>query len=409
MNVLVLNPGGNSLKAEVVSCDPAQETASDAESLKSVIVEGIGKEGKLSEYSGKSIAPSDPVKAPDYKTAAENIFDWLGSHLEHPSLSDYDLVGIRVVHGGSRFTAPVPITAEVEREIAELGKWAPLHNQRSVEILPAVRKRFPGVPIFAAFDTAFHRTIPDFAATYAIPYEISQKHEIRRYGFHGISHRYQMERYAHLIGRSPQALKLVTMHLESGCSVTAIARGQSVDNTMGLTPLEGLMMGTRSGNVDPALIPFLAKAEGIDVDEVMTILNKRSGLLGVSGESLDTRVLIKTYDSNERVRLAMEMFAYRVLKAIGAYLAALGGADAVIFAGGIAENTLLFRERVCAGLRWCGLEMDEEQNRKLVDIEGRLSTRSSRLKAYVITVEEGLQIAHECCQAAAASRSSQAA
>jgi acetate kinase len=407
MNVLVINPGGNSLKAEVVSCDPAEKSASDAHYLKSVIVEGIGNEGKLSEYNGKAIAHSEPIEAPDYETAATNIFEWLQSHL--PSASDYQLVGIRVVHGGPRFSGSVQITPEVEREIVEFEKWAPLHNQRSVEILPAIRDRFPGVPVFAVFDTAFHRTIPDFAATYAIPYELSQKHRIRRYGFHGISHRYLMKRYACVTGRTPQSLNLVTMHLESGCSVTAIAQGQSVDNTMGLTPLEGLMMGTRSGDVDPALIPFLAQAEGIELDEVMKILNKKSGLLGVSGVSLDTRVLVKQYDSNARVRLAMEMFAYRVLKAVGAYLCALGGADAVIFGGGIAENTMIFRERVCAGLRWCGLEMDEEQNRKLIDIEGRLSTASSRLQAWVIPVEEGLQIAHECCQAAAAARSSQAA
>jgi acetate kinase len=408
MNVFVINPGGNSLKAEVVSCESAEESASDAHYLKSVIVEGIGKEGRLSEYNGKAIARSEPIEAPDYNTAAASIFKWLESHLSRP-VSEYQLIGVRVVHGGARFTAPARITPEVERQIVEFEKWAPLHNKRSVEILPAIRKSFPGVPIFAVFDTAFHRTIPDAAATYAIPYELSQKHEILRYGFHGISHRYLMERYARLTGRTAQSLKLVTMHLESGCSVTAIGQGQSVDNTMGLTPLEGLMMGTRSGDVDPALIPFLAEAEGIEIDEVMNILNKKSGLLGVSGISLDTRVLIKQFDSNARVRLAMEMFAYRVLKAVGAYLCALGGADAVIFGGGIAENTMIFRERVCAGLRWCGLELDAEQNRKLIDIEGRLSTASSPLQAWVIPVEEGLQIAHECCQAAAAARSSQAA
>jgi acetate kinase len=409
MNVLVINPGGNSLKAEVVSCDPAEKSASDARYLKSVIVEGIGKEGKLSEYNGKAIAHSQPIEAPDYGTAAANIFRWLQSHRAHLSISDYHLVGVRVVHGGSRFSGPVEITPEVEREIVGFEKWAPLHNQRSVEILPAIRDRFRGVPIFAVFDTAFHRTIPDYAATYAVPYELSQKHQIRRYGFHGISHRYLMERYAHVTGRTPQSLNLITMHLESGCSVTAIEQGKSVDNTMGLTPLEGLMMGTRSGDVDPALIPFLAQAEGIDLDEIMKILNKESGLLGVSGISLDTRVLVEQYDSNPRVKLAMEMFAYRVLKAVGAYLCALDGADAVIFGGGIAENTIIFRERVCAGLRWCGLEMDAEQNRKLIDIEGRLSTASSRLQAWVIPVEEGLQIAHECCLAAAAAQSSQAA
>lgn len=225
MNVLVINPGGNSLKAEVVSCGSDEKSASDAHYLKSVIVEGIGKEGRLSEYNGKAIASSEPIEAPDYGAAASNVFQWLQSHLAWTSTSDYQLVGVRVVHGGPRFRDPVRITPEVEREIVEFEKWAPLHNQRSIEVLPAIRKSFPGVPMFAVFDTAFHRTIPDAAATYAIPYEFSRKHEIRRYGFHGISHRYLLKRYAHLTGRTPQSVKLVTMHLESGALSRRSRRG----------------------------------------------------------------------------------------------------------------------------------------------------------------------------------------
>lgn len=303
-----------------------------------------------------------------------------------------------MVHGGPRFTHPVLLTAEVEREITNLSKWAPLHNKRSVEILSPIRRLFHDVPFYAVFDTAFHCTIPPEAAIYAIPFELSKKYRIRRYGFHGISHRYLMERYAAIVKKSPDRLKVITTHLESGCSVTAIANGRSIDNTMGLTPLEGLMMGTRSGDVDPSLIAFLSQCERIAVDDVMTLLEKNSGLLGVSGKSLDTRVLMRDYDTNSRVRLAMEMFSYRVLKAIGAYLGALNGADAIIFGGGIAENTALVRQRVCDGLRWCGLEMDEEQNRTLIDVEGRLSTEKSPIQAYVILTEETLQIAHECSQ-----------
>jgi acetate kinase len=274
-----------------------------------------------------------------------------------------------------------------------------LHNMRSLEILPAIRRRFSRVPLYAVFDTAFHRTIPPHAGLYAIPVQLSHTHGIRRYGFHGISHRYQMERYAAIVKKAPRDLNLVTMHLESGCSVTAISHGRSVDNTMGLTPLEGLMMGTRSGDVDPSLAAFLAQAEQLELKEVMNILEKQSGLLGVSGKSLDTRVLMPDYYNDERVRLAMDMFAYRVLKAVGAFLAALGGAHAVIFGGGIAENTSFVRQRICEGLRWCGLQIDSDQNQLLIDIEGRLSAANSPIQAYVIPVEENLQIAWECSRA----------
>ena len=401
MNVLVLNPGSNSLKAELVRCQGGQKTASDGEKLISLMVEGIGREATLSRLRGKEAEHSESMAAQNYGEAASGLLRWLDQRREGglPGLDETGCVGVRVVHGGALFTGPSRITPEVEQQILELGKWAPLHNRSSVDILPAIRSRLPQVAIYGVFDTAFHRTIPDTAGLYAIPADLAAKHAIRRYGFHGISHRYMLERYASLAGRESARINAVTMHLESGCSVTAVAHGRSIDNTMGLTPLEGLMMGTRSGDVDPALIPFLVEREGLPLSKVMEVLNKRSGLLGVSGRSLDTRVLMKEYDTDARVKLAMEMFSYRVTKAVGASLAALGSAEAVIFGGGIAENTPLVRERVCAGLRWCGLEMDEEQNRRLIDIEGRLSTPDSRIQAYVIPVEEGLQIAHECCQA----------
>jgi acetate kinase len=403
MNILVFNPGGNSLKAEIVSCEPRQQHAFEGTMLISVIIEGIGKDPLLSKYHGRKVIESEPIAASDYGDAAKNLLHWLqGPHKEElPGLDEIDCVGIRVVHGGLRLTEPTQIDADVERQIQGLEKLAPLHNKSSIEILDPIRQRLKNVPIYGVFDTAFHRTIPDHAGLYAIPFELSAKHSIRRYGFHGISHRYMLERYAHVAGKPVAECNIVTMHLESGCSVTAIRGGKSVDNTMGLTPLEGLMMGTRSGDVDPALLPFLMREEHLQLDEVMTLLNKKSGLLGVSGESLDTRVLMKHYDTNPRVKLAMEMFSYRVLKAVGAYLAALGGADAVIFGGGIAENTTFFRTRVGEGLRWCGLEIDSDANQMLIDIEGRLSTQESPLHAWVIPVEEGLQIAHECCHAVA--------
>lgn len=403
MNILVFNPGSNSLKAGIVYCNTAARSASENTRLIEIIVEGIGKDPKLSVYQGKEIAHSEPIPAKDFEEAAASILNWFDSRAKVAELQwnlhQVGCVGIRVVHGGSYFTKPTEITSDVAETIQELAQWAPLHNQRSLEILPPLRRQFDNAPIYAVFDTAFHATIAPEAKLYPIPYELSMKHGIRRYGFHGISHRYLMDRYAVITNQTPDKLNLVTMHLESGCSVTAISMGRSVDNTMGLTPLEGLMMGTRSGDVDPSLVAFLAQKENLNLTEVMNILEKKSGLLGVSGKSLDTRVLMRDYDSDKRVRIAMEMFSYRVLKAVGAYLAILNGAQAVIFGGGIAENNQLVRQRVCDGLRWCGLDMDAAQNQKLIDIEGRLSTAHSPIQAYVIPTEEILQVAHECCQA----------
>lgn len=402
MNILVLNPGSNSLKAGIVCCGSDQANASEGKKLVELMVEGIGKEPKLTLYRGKKPISSEPISAGSFEEAGASILRWLDSRSAAEesqwNMDKVDCICVRVVHGGWWFTEPAEITAEVENKIRALSRWAPLHNQRSIEILSPLKRRFPKTRFYAAFDTAFHSRIPFKASLYAIPFELTQKYKIRRYGFHGISHRYLMERYAALVAKPPSELNLITMHLESGCSVTAIAHGQSVDNTMGLTPLEGLMMGTRSGDVDPSLIPFLMQEEERELVKVMEMLEKESGLLGVSGRSLDTRVLMRDYDINERVRIAMEMFSYRVLKAIGGYLAALGGAHAVIFGGGIAENTSLVRQRICDGLRWCGLEMDAEQNRTLIDMEGRLSTEHSPIQAYVIPVEETLQIAHECAK-----------
>jgi acetate kinase len=398
MNVLVMNPGGNSLKVEVVSCSPTQQFASQGKKLVSVILEGIGKEPTFSVLRGKETTHTEPMQAKDYGEAATSIFSWLEEkqHLAPPAI---ERIGVRVVHGGRRFAEATKITAEVERAIHDFERLARLHNKSSLELIEPIRRKFVDAPLYAVFDTAFHRTIPDVASLYAIPPGLAEKHGIRRFGFHGTSHRYMLERAAHLLGKQPQQVNLVTMHLESGCSVSAIAKGQSVDNTMGFTPLEGLMMGSRSGDVDPSLIPFLIREEHMEMDAVMTLLNKKSGLLGISGKSLDTRVLMKDYDQDPRVKLAMEMFSYRVVKAVGAYLCALGGADAIVFGGGISENTPLVRERVCSSLRWCGMEMDAEKNRTLIDVEGKLSTGSSPLQALVVLTEEGLQIAHECSQA----------
>jgi acetate kinase len=401
LNILVLNPGGNSLKVEIVVCEPIQSHAYEGEKLASVSVEGIGKDPRFLIYEGKHVAHAEPIDASDYGQALDNIIPRLeGQSAEAMSaLKTLDCVGLRVVHGGPKLREPTKITASVEQEIVDLEKLSPLHNKSSVELLIPARRHFAPAPIYGVFDTAFHQTIPAHASTYAIPLDLAQKHRIRRYGFHGISHRYLLERYAHLAGKAVQECSIATMHLESGCSVTAIRNGKSIDNTMGLTPLEGLMMGTRSGDVDPSIASLLVREEGMSLDEVMIMLNKKSGLMGVSQLSLDTRVLMQHYNTNPQVKLAMDMFCYRVLKAVGAHLAAVGQPQAVIFGGGIAENTKLLREVLGDGLRWCGLHIDKDANEKLIDIEGRLSKPDSPLQAWVIPVEEGLQIAHECCLA----------
>jgi acetate kinase len=366
--------------------------------LVSVAVEAIGKDPKFLVYEDKKIVHSEAVRADSYSDALETILARLEQQpgLRRSPLSTIDCIGVRVVHGGPNLTAPVEISAQVEQEIIALERLAPLHNKSSVEVLTPLRRRFGHAPIYGVFDTAFHRTIPDYASTYAIPLDLSAKHQIRRYGFHGISHRYLLERYAHLVGKPVDQCNIVTMHLESGCSVSAIRNGKSIDNTMGLTPLEGLMMGTRCGDIDPSVVSLLMQDEAMSIEDVMTLFNKKSGLMGVSQVSLDTRILMRQYDANPKVKLAMDMFCYRVLKSVGSYVAALGGPEAIVFGGGIAENTRLVREVIGNGLRWCGLEIDPAANEKLIDLEGRLSTTHSPIQAWVIPVEEGLQIAHEC-------------
>jgi acetate kinase len=400
MNILVMNPGGNSLKVEVVACSTSQQFAFEGEKLVSVILEGIGKKPCLSIQQGKQVMQTQSMPARDYAEAAASILSWLEQE-KRITARDIDVVGVRVVHGGREFTRAVKVTPEVNKQIRSFERLAPLHNRSSVELLETLQSRLAARAIYAVFDTAFHHTIPEIASLYPIPTGLSEKHGIRRFGFHGTSHRYLMERSAYLLGKRAEELNLVTLHLESGCSASAIARGKSIDNTMGFTPLEGLMMGSRSGDVDPALVEFLMREEQMNVDDVMTLLNKKSGLLGVSGKSLDTRILMKEYGKVVPVTLAIDMFAYRVVKAVGACLSALGGADAVVFGGGIGENNQVIRERVCESLRWCGLVMDPEKNRTLIDAEGMLTTEGSQVKALVVVAEEGLQIAHECCQAMA--------
>src|SRR5260370_16058800 len=272
------------------------------------------------------------------------------------------LVDYRFVHGGKCYSDPVSIEDEAIASIERLEDLAPLHNARWAAVIRAGRRRLgTAIPSIAVFDTGFHRTIPERARFYAIPWELTQRHEIRRYGFHGISHNYLLLRYAELTGTPLEQTNIVTFHLEGGSSATAVAGGRSIDTSMGFTPLEGLVMGTRCGDLDPAIVTFLARKEGVSAETVEGWLNTKSRLLVISARSQDTRVLVEHVASDGRARLALDIFAYRVRKYVGAYLAAIGRATAVIFGGGIGENTPYVRRRVCEGLEWFGLHFDPDR------------------------------------------------
>jgi acetate kinase len=398
MNILVFNAGSASLKFEVIQVEPEFTTSDQGQKLISGTVEGIGEEATLAQLKGKQVVHQQPTTAHSYEEATQRALEWLDSQsLEGAVLTQtLDLIGHRVVQGGDRFTASALIDDEVIAGIKALEELAPLHNAPAIAVIQATQTTLgTSIPMVAVFDTVFHRTIPDCAKLYAIPLDLAERHNIRRYGFHGISHQYMTNRYAHITNSSIEAVNIITLHLEGGCSATAIQAGKSIDTSMGFTPLEGLMMGKRCGDIDPAIIGYLARKEGVEVKEVEEWLNKKSGLLGLSGISHDTRILMQHFDDNEQVRLAMEVFCYRIRKYIGAYLAVLNGTAAIVFGGGIGENTLFVRERVCEELKWCGLTLDRDRNQQTIDQAGRISTDESRLHAYVIPVEEGLMIAYE--------------
>jgi acetate kinase len=397
MNILVFNAGSASLKFEVIQIQLDSAINQD-QKLISGIVEGIGEQATIAELQGKQVVQQQSTAASNYEEATHRALEWLDSKSLDgvPLARKFDLVGHRVVHGGDRFTAPTLINDEVIAGIKALEELAPLHNAPAVSAIQATQTKLgANIPMVAVFDTVFHRTIPDRAKLYGIPPDLAERHKIRRYGFHGISHQYMASRYAQITNTSNEAVNIITLHLEGGCSATAIRAGQSVDTSMGFTPLEGLMMGKRCGDIDPAIVGYLARKEGVKVEDVEEWLNQKSGLLGLSGLSHDTRILMQHFETDERVRQALEVFCYRIRKYIGAYLAALNGATAIVFGGGIGENTLFVREKVCAGLTWCGLTLDGERNQQTIDCEGRISTDNSRLHAYVIPVEEGLMIAQE--------------
>jgi acetate kinase len=402
MNVLVVNSGSSSLKFQVISTDLERIKQHKDDRLCRGEAERIGGEAIITFQKGS--APRQKFTAPlrDISAALDYLVRWIASDrsgiAEVQSASDIHAVGHRVVHGGELFTESVVINDQVLQGIQDCIDLAPLHNPNNVKGILAARELFgKAIPQVAVFDTAFHHSIPEQAYLYAVPYHLYRRHRIRRYGFHGTSHRYVACRYRALRELTREQTHIVTLHLGNGCSAAAIRGGDPVDTSMGMTPLEGLVMGTRSGDIDPAIVNLIATKEGMSTPEVETLLNTQSGLLGISGLTNDMRVLqaeLKEHD-DRRVRLAIEVFCYRVRKYIGAYLACMGGADAVVFTGGIGENSPDIRARICDGLQWAGLTLDNSKNQEMVGVEGKISTDDSKLLAYVIPTDEELLIARD--------------
>ncbi|HEV8309599.1 MAG TPA: acetate kinase [Methylomirabilota bacterium] len=388
MNVLVLNCGSSSVKFQLIdTTERGRERR-----LAGGTIERIGEaEAAIAFRAEGHPAHRETAAVPDHATAVQRVADWVATRA-----AAVGAVGHRVVHGGPRFTRPTLVDDDVTAGIEALETLAPLHNAPSLAGIRAARRALgPEVPMVAVFDTAFHATLPDHAARYALPEELVRRHAIRRYGFHGTSYRSVLLQYGRLTGTSPERATLIALHLGNGCSVAAIRGGQSVDTSMGFTPLEGLVMGTRAGDLDPAIVSHLARAERVSPDEVERWLNERSGLLGVSGHSRDMRALLDREREDPRARLAVEIFCYRAKKYIGAYLAALGGAESVVFTGGIGEHAPEVRARICAGMEWCGLVLDPERNARLTGEGVRISGDQARIRAFVIPTDEELVIGRD--------------
>ena len=391
MNILVLNCGSSSVKYKLI------DTA-DKHVLAEGGVEKIGLPDsflkfKLADGSKKVIEES----IPDHRKAVNDILNLLTSK-EYgciTSLKDIDAVGHRVVHGGEKFNKSVLIDDEVIEKIKECYDVAPLHNPVNMAGIDAVTELMPGIPQVAVFDTAFHQTMPKEAYMYALPYRLYEEYGVRRYGFHGTSHRYVSRRACDFLGLPYEKQRIITCHIGNGGSITAILDGKSIDTSMGLTPTEGLMMGTRAGDIDPGAIAFIMEKDRINTKGISNLINKRSGVLGISGISSDMRDIDAAIaEGNERARLAMDMYEYRILKYIGAYSAVLGGVDVIVFTGGVGENQTGTREQICRKLEYMGVTFDAEAN-KVRGEEIEISGKDSKVHVVVIPTDEELMIAED--------------
>ncbi len=404
MRILVINCGSSTLKFQLLTSDQPATTSGGLTTLAHGIVDRIGESARLAFFSRKGGALEETAAVADHEDAARKVLGWLSSTPEAKSEGP-SVVGHRVVHGGQRFSEPTLIDDGVLQGLENVSSLAPLHNAPALSAIRSCRQVLGrDVPQVAVFDTSFHSTMPRRASRYAVPRELAEKHGIRRFGFHGLAHRYMTERYAAVTSTPLEHVKIITLQLGNGCSAAAVAGGRSVDTSMGFTPLEGLMMGTRCGDADVSLVGFLAGREGVDVAEVEDWLNTRSGLLGVSGISGDVRALLSAERQGDAgAAHALDMFCYRVRKYIGAYLAVLGGADAVVFGGGIGENSPDVRARVCAGMSWCGITLDPHRNEAAVGSQAVISADDAATGVHVIPVEEAVIIAQDAMRCLRAS------
>jgi acetate kinase len=390
MKALIFNCGSSSLKFELIEIDSA---SGGPRTLARGIVEEIGQRTthKFTGPGGQESRGAAPV--PNHKDAALLALSWLEA-LDSKPMDGLDIVAHRVVHGGGEVEEPRIVEESVYAALERATQFAPLHNPLAISVMRFVQERLPKVPAAVVTDTAFHRDLPPAARTYALPHDLAERYGIRRYGFHGIGHAWMMERYAEITSKNPRDLNLITFHLGAGCSACAIRNGLSVDTSMGLTPLEGLVMAKRSGDLDPAIVTWLASNAKIAPEEIDRILNHDSGMLGISGLSEDLRELEQAADAgNQRAALAIEVFCHRARKYLGAYLAIPGQSEAVIFGGGIGEHSERVRARICADLEWMGLEIDRDRNHDVRGREVRISTDTSRIAIYVIPMNEELYIA----------------
>jgi len=407
MNVFVLNCGSSSLKFQIIETD-ADLIKKDADKqLAKGLIERIGSEAIITYQVGDDPPFKGAAPLRDHKAALAHAVTWMTApetRIEGiSSLADIHAVGHRVVHGAERFKGSLLIDKAVIAGVQECIDLAPLHNPANLKGIYAATETFgPTMPQVAVFDTAFHSTLPEEAYLYAIPYQLYRRFKIRKYGFHGTSHRYIAFRYRKLTGKQREDTNIITLHLGNGCSACAIKGGKSIDTSMGMTPLEGLMMGTRSGDIDPTVIEFLMHKEGTSIDEIFSTLNKRSGLLGISGLTNDMRDLEGEAEEHQdrRAILAIDMFSYRVKKYIGAYIATMNGTDAICFAGGIGENGVSIRKKILADMEWLGIEIDDARNAQAV--RGRemlISSDTSRVPVYVIPTNEELILARDTVRA----------
>ena len=392
MKILVLNCGSSSIKYQLFDMESKSVLAKGG-------IEKIGLEGsflKLTQPDGEKVTLTKDI--PEHTTGVRFIISVLTGE-EYgviKSINEIDAVGHRMVHGGEKFSSSVLLTDEVMKDFEACNELAPLHNPANIKGVNAVKDIAPEMPQVGVFDTSFHQTLPDYAYIYGVPYELYEKYGIRRYGFHGTSHRYITKRVCEILGVKPEEKKIITCHIGNGGSIAAVKYGKCVDTTMGLTPLEGLMMGTRSGDIDPGAIPFIMEKLQLDGKGLSDLLNKKSGVLGVSGVSSDMReVEAAAKSGNKRAELANTIYFYRIKKYIGAYAAAMGGVDIIVFAGGVGENQHPCREAALEGLEFIGVELDKELNRKSRGEEVVLSTPESKVKVVLVPTDEELMIASD--------------